>query len=120
MGWFARLLGHEAKSVTTSLDLWREIYGGREAKTGQRITWKNALEVTTVLACTRRIADGVSTVPLKVMRKDPRTGARRPASDIPLFEVLHAAPNDWQTSLEFREQLAFHVVLCGNAYCFIN
>lgn len=119
MGLFARMLGREAKSTTT-LDLWRELFGGREAKTGQRITWKNALEVTTVLACTRRIADGLATVPLKVIRKDAATGARRPADDHPLFDVLHTQPNEWQDSLQFREQIAFHVVLCGNAYCFIN
>ena len=51
MGWFARLLGREAKSVTNSLDLWREIYGGRDAKTGEFIPVREAVRrpATTVV-----------------------------------------------------------------------
>lgn len=120
MRWFARLFGREAKSGNATLELFREIFGGTPANSGKSVTVKTALEVTTVLACVSRIADGVATVPLKVYRKDGPSGRRREATDHPLYDLLHDAPNEWQDSLQFRETLVFHTALCGNAFVYVN
>lgn len=117
MGFWSRLLGREAKSNAT-LNLWRDIYGGTPSRTGREVTVKSALEVTTVLRCAGVIADGIATVPLKLYRKE--SGGRVEATDHPLHDVLTVQPNEWQDSLEFRETLAFHLVLTGNAFCFVN
>lgn len=101
-----------------SLELFREIYGGRLSKSGAAINWKTALEVTTVLACARVIAEGIAQVPLKLMRDSGRT--KLPATDHPLYSVLYRRPNAWQTSFELRETIGLHVTLCTNAYCFKN
>lgn len=119
MGFWSRLLRREAKSNAT-LDLWRQIYGGRESATGRTVNVQTALEVTTVLRCAGVIADGISTVPVKLFRKEPGGTRRTEANDHPLHDVLTVAPNEWQDSLQFRETLAFHLVLTGNAYCFVN
>ncbi|MBB3264048.1 HK97 family phage portal protein [Azospirillum sp. OGB3] len=115
MGFWSRLPWNR-KNAT--LELFREVYGSSPVRSGVTVTWKTALEVTAVLRCVAVISDGLSTVPLKLFQK---TGSgRTEATDHPLHDVLTTAPNDWQDSLQFRETLAFHVALCGNAFVFVN
>jgi HK97 family phage portal protein len=119
MGWRQRVagwIGGERKM--TSLELFREIYGGRSSKSGVAVNWKTALEVTTALACLRVMANGVAQVPLKLFREEG--GRRVPATDHPLYAVLNARPNEWQTSYEYRETLLFHAALTGNHCSFVN
>lgn len=116
MSLWDRLLGREKK--LTSLELWRELYGGKPAKSGQKVTVQTALEVATVLCCLRVYGDGVGQVPLKVFLASGNS--RQPATDHPLYNVLARRPNSWQTSFEWRETVMFHAVLCGNHYSFIN
>jgi len=121
MGFVRRLLGLEGKSsgsVTSSLDLFREIYGGRESKSGVTVTTDVALGVATVLACTRVIANGVAQVPFRLYRDTGTT--RKAATDHPLYGLLYRRPNKWQTSFEFRETVMFHLLLTNNAYVFVN
>lgn len=108
----------EGKSAST-LDLWREIYGSREVKSGVTVNWKTALEVSTILRCAQVIADGIATVPLKVMQKAP-DGRRTVAEDHPLHLVLSSEPNEFQDTVQFRETLGFHLALCRNAFCYVN
>lgn len=114
MGILSRL---ETKSGGT-LDLFRQIYGGRMTATGKSINVGNAIEVSTVFACCRVIGEGIAQVPLKVMQDLPKS--KLPATDHPLYNRLAFRPNRWQTSFEYRETLAWHVVLTGNHYSFIN
>lgn len=121
MGLLARLFGRETKesaSVTSSLDLFREIYGSRATASGETVTWKTALDVPTVLACCRVIANGIAQVPWRLYQKVG--DGRQAADDLPLANVIASAPNGWQTSYEYRETLAFHVLLTGNHFSFIN
>lgn len=108
----------EGKSNST-LDWWREVYGGREVKSGVNVNWKTALEVTTILRCAQVIADGIATVPLKIMQKDDG-GRRTVAEDHPLHLVLSSEPNEFQDSVQYRETLGFHLALCRNAFSYIN
>ena len=100
-----------------SLDLFREIYGGRASSSGVSVNWQNSLEFATVLACCRVIGEGVAQVPWKVYR-DNGNMDRQSASDHPLYQVIYRRPNRWQTSFGFRETIAFHLCLFGNAYVF--
>lgn len=113
--WWRRLM--PARKMTSE-ELWREIYGGTTSATGKSITYKNALEVTTVLACARVIAEGIAQVPFKLYREEARR--RVPAKEHPLYEVLYRRPNFFQTAFEYRETLALHAVLCGAHFSFIN
>jgi HK97 family phage portal protein len=106
-------------SVRNSLDLFRELYGGKLAKSGVTVNWDTALRVSTVLACARVIAQGIAQVPLKVYEETP-DGRKNPAREHPLYFLLHNRPNQWQTSFEFRETMALHMVLGRAAYAFIN
>lgn len=101
-----------------SLDLFREIYGGRESSSGVTVNVESALGTATVMGICRVLCDGVSQIPWKVMRE---TGTGRvAASDHPLNILLYRRPNAWQTAFEFRESLMMHVILTGNAFVFVN
>lgn len=117
MAFWQRLMwGKQEKDISTSLDLFREIHGGREVRSGQVVNWKTAIDVATVLACTRVIAEGCSQIPWRVFR-DIGDGGRAPAPGHYLYRLIYRRPNRWQTSFEFRETLLFHTVLTGNAFC---
>lgn len=101
-----------------SLELFREIYGGRESSAGVTVNWHTAIEVATVQACVRSIANGVCQVPLKVYQE--QGGNRLVVRDHWLYELLSVAPNRWQTAFEFLETVMVHALLANNAYVFVN
>jgi HK97 family phage portal protein len=107
----ARPGGGEAKM--SSRELLRIMSRGSMSRSGERISWETALRVTTMLACARVLAEGVSQVPWKLHVGGP---GRMEAVDHPVYDLLYRRPNSWQTSFEFRETLMFHVVLGGNAF----
>ena len=113
----ARVFGRERKAVAFDQALL-DVLVGAESESGQVVTPETALKVTAVLRCALVIADSVATVPLKIMRT--AQGRRQAATDHPLYDLLHTRPNDVQSSLEFRETVALHMVLTGNAFVFIN
>lgn len=115
--WLAGLSRKSGQSVSTSLELFREIYGARTSRTGITIGWTDALRCATAFACARVIATGLAQVPLKVYQQQPG-GGKRPAADHPLYDLLHRRPNPWQTSYELRELLGLHLAIAGRAYCY--
>jgi HK97 family phage portal protein len=92
---------------------------GGSVKSGATVNWKTAIEVGTVFACARVIAEGLSQVPFKLFQ-ETTGGGREAARAHPLYKLLARRPNPWQTSFEFRETLALHLVLASNAYVFKN
>lgn len=117
MSLWSRLFRREEKAWSqTELAMIRDVFGTRETIAGRNVTWRTALDVTTALACTRVLADGVATVPLKLMHRDRETGKRREATEHPVSWLLSHRPNDWQTSVEFRDTLMMHLALCLNAF----
>lgn len=120
MGLLSRMWPLQWKSagnVTSSLDLFREVYGSRLSAAGVPVNWWTALQVTTVAACARVRAEGLS-VPFRVYQETD--GGRKIATDHPLHLLISRRPNDWQTSLEFLETISFHLDLTFNAFVFIN
>lgn len=126
MGWLAKSLaprsgGHQWKSAVDTLEIFKQVFGaGRTANTGDTITWQSALQVATVLACVRVVANGLSQVPLKLIRESADGRTKEAAKDHPLYWVLFRKPNAWQTSFEYRQTIAAHLMLCGNHYSFKN
>lgn len=125
---FGRLAaGAEVKSSGSSRyghvnEMWGDIFGGRGSRSGRTITWKTALEVTTVLRCAVIIAEGICSVPFLPYRKSIKDGLtrREEAVDHAIYDLMRSAPNDWQTSFEFRETIGLHLALCKNAFVFLN
>jgi HK97 family phage portal protein len=97
---------------------WRDMAGWLSTATGRAVTVRTAIQVATVFACCRVIGNGLAQVPFKLMQE--KDGKRLPAKWHPLFRLLALKPNDWQTSFEFRQMLAWHIELCGQAFVFKN
>lgn len=117
MGLFDRFF---SRKTGDPLSLFREIYGSLVTKSGKTVNVNTAIEVSTVFACCRVIGEGIAQVPLKLMRESKDGKSRLPAKDHGLYNVLSFRPNPWQTSFEYREMLAWHVILTGNHFSFIN
>ncbi len=97
--------------LINALEVYERMVGSARSKAGGPVTWQTALRVSTVLACAGVIARGIAQVPLKLMQDVD--GRKRVARENPLYWVLHNQPNEWQTSYEYRETMALHLVLCG-------
>lgn len=117
MNWRDLIPWSRKSSSSTTLDLFREIYGSRESRSGEVVNWTTALRCATALACARVIALGIAQVPLKLYQEGV-DGRKEPARFHPLYTLLHRRPNPWQTSFEFREMLGLHLVFCGRAYAY--
>lgn len=117
MGIFADAFS--TKSYST-LELFKEIYGGKQTKSGLTVNAANAIDVSSVFACCRVIGEGVAQVPLQLMLESADGKTRQKAKKHPLYNKMSFKPNRWQTSFEWREMVCWHIVLCGNHYSFIN
>lgn len=115
-GVFGTLAAASETKSAAILDMLPWLFGA-ESRSGAVVNWKTALEVTTVLACARVIAEGIAQVPLKLYRQRP-TGGADPAIDHALYRLLYRKPNSWQTSFEFRETMGLHLVLTNNFYAY--
>jgi HK97 family phage portal protein len=117
MAWLADRISTKTGST---LDLFRLLHGGKTTSTGKAVNVGNAIEVATVFACCRVIGEGIAQVPLKLMQESADGTTRQPAKSHRLYNILAFRPNRWMTSFEYRELIAWHVVLTGNHYSFIN
>jgi HK97 family phage portal protein len=111
MPFWSRLFGRKSLEQLPPFARWPE------SKAGIEINTTTALGAATIMACTRAIAEGVAQTEIKFHR---HSGKKELVLDHPLLPILTRRPNPWQTSFEFRETLLFHLVLCGNAFVFVN
>ena len=112
MKFLDRLFGRKSKELTYDqiADLIDGVSGGQVA--GVSVTDKTALQVSTVLACVKTIADGCATPDLHIYRELP-DGSREKAVNIPEYRLLNRRPNEWQTSFEWRRMMTLHAALTG-------
>jgi len=117
----SRFVPWARKSTGNVWDIYAKLLAhAHTSKAGEAVSWESALRVATVLACARVIAQGLAQVPFKVFQESADGASRLPARDHPLYDLLHATPNPWQTSFEYRETIALHLVLRNRHYSFIN
>lgn len=117
LGWF-RSFARKSVTFSPSIEEFLKLGDGRMSRAGVPVDWKKALEVTTVLACCRVRAEGLSQVPFRLYQETE--SGRKIASNHPLHFIISRRPNPWQTSFEFRETVSFHLDLTNNAYVFVN
>ena len=86
---------------------------------GGNLTSARAESLSAVYACVSAISETIASLPLILYRRTDEEGRER-ANDHPLYGVLHDAPNEQQTALEFREMMQAAVLLRGNAYAEIK
>jgi HK97 family phage portal protein len=95
-------------------DVIARLDGGLQSAGMMPVTSTQAMQVATVMACVRVIANGCATPKLHVFR-EKRDGTRELATNIPEYRLLNRRPNEWQTSFEFRRMMTMHAALTGNA-----
>ena len=99
---------------------WGSIFipNGATSAAGAAVTPETAMRVSAVYACVRVIADAISSIPLKVYFSGK--SGKEAATGHPLYQLLHDAPNNFQTSAEWRDQAASALCLRGNAYSVVR
>lgn len=121
-----RILPTEIRSVIagrhpgdTGID-WAEFFApvGGTSAAGATVTAETAMRASAVHACVRVVADTIASLPLKVFRRTDR--GSDPATEHPLYSLLHDSPNNYQTSVEWRDQAQVALCLRGNAYAVIE
>ena len=87
------------------------------AQSGERVDERSAMQIATVYACVRLLAETVAGLPLHLYRfTDERENGKEKAKDHPLYSLLYRQPNPEMTSFSFRETMMTHLLLWGNAY----
>ena len=77
-----------------------------------------ALTCSTVAACVRLLSDTMASLPLHVYRDLGQS--KVVAAEHPLYDVLHSAPNDLQTSFTWMQQAMTQCLIHGNFYAVIE
>jgi len=85
---------------------------------GANINETTALTISTVYACTYKIASTVASLGLEVYEKSGRE--IQPANIHPAYDVIKYRPNEYQTAYEFWETIVSMAVLHGCGYALIE
>jgi HK97 family phage portal protein len=115
MGLFTKAVTSLARGLgLTDPRLYAHFNGG-PTDSGENVTVDGSLQIGTVWACVRLIAQTIATLPLQVFRTDSG-GHGVIAPDHALYRLLHDRPNADMTAVEFWEAAVSHLLLWGNAY----
>ncbi len=87
------------------------------ADSGEQVDEKSAMQIATVYACVRLLAESVAQLPLHLYRYTDSGTGKEMAADHPLYSIIHRQPNPEMTSFTWRETMMVHLLLYGNAYC---
>ncbi|MFA6204556.1 MAG: phage portal protein [Gallionella sp.] len=101
----------------TNQKLSSQLGGG--TYTGKSVTEKTAMQITTVWACIRLIAETMGALPSSIYRTE-KSGNATKVDDHPLHEVLIEQPNSDMNGLEFREARTANLAMRGNSYSIIE
>jgi HK97 family phage portal protein len=88
--------------------------------TGDFVTPKRSLELSSVWACTWLIADTIATLPFILNQRQGNNRWGKPAFDDPLYTVLGGRPNTFMTSVEYWQFMVASKLLWGNGYSLIT
>lgn len=87
---------------------------------GVPVTAETALQVATVFACVRYIAESIGALPWGVYQARAEGAGADEYRTSPLWRLLHTRPNPEMGSLAFRETLTAWALTWGNGYAEIE
>lgn len=119
MSFWRRLFGLEAKVANADALTYSALQLGAGSRTGLPVNEATALRVAAVLGCARVLAEDVSKLPIRVIRES-ENGGKELLRDHPVHRVLARRPNDWQTSVEWRQTMMLHALLTHGGHSWIN
>lgn len=88
---------------------------GSASAAGVSVSPLSAMGVPTVMACVNAVSRSMASIPLKLYRRLPN-GDREEAADQMLYQLLHDAPNEEMTSVDFRRAIQANATLRQNGY----
>jgi HK97 family phage portal protein len=110
-----RSMENPAVPISEALD---NIFASQRTTAGTVVTNEGALALSTVFACVRLIAGGVSMLPLKVYKR--LDDGEEVSRSHPLYNKLRYRPNPMMTAASFRWAMQAHMLLWGSAYAEIE
>lgn len=87
---------------------------GHSTHSGAVVGVSDAMRNTTVFRCVSLVSYSIGMLPLHLLRGDDFDSDK--ASDHPLYELLYAEPNNWQTAFDFRSHMQLNALVHGDAY----
>lgn len=93
---------------------WFEPVGVQTAG-GMRVTADGSMQLSAVFACVRIIAQQFACLPF-CLYKNTADGGKVQVTKHPIYTLIARRPNQYQNAFEWREMLAGHLALRGNAY----
>lgn len=106
--------GRDAPGIKDAVSVAPD-FGFGAAASGQNVTEQTAIQISTVYACVRVIAETIASLPLNLHESDGKGGSHV-ADKHPLQMLLHDIPNEEMTSFQWREQMMTQILLRGNSY----
>ena len=82
------------------------------------VTERNALTIAAVYACAAKISSTIAGLDAQIWQTE--NSQKLPAIGHPVYELLTAAPNEYQTVFEFIETVTSYAVLRGRGYAVIE
>lgn len=97
----------------TATALWNEM-GSGPSVSGENITERTAMSISTVYTCVTILAEAVASLPCKLMKRT--SSGRAVADDHALYVLLAASPNPEMSAFTFWSTIVGSSALCGNGY----
>lgn len=110
-GWLSGIFGRQRLDKGDTV----APYTGESTAMGSRVSANTALKLSAVWACVNLRSNTISTLPLHI-----RDNEKKIATNLPLYSVLHDAPNADMTASEFWQVMIASLDLWGNAYALIT
>lgn len=108
--------GENLPEVTDSVRDSGQVFSFGTADSGEKVDEQSAMQISTVYACVRLLAETVAALPLHLYRYTDGGKGKESAFDHPLYRILYRQPNDEMSSFIWRETMMTHLLLWGNAY----
>ena len=86
-----------------------------KANSGEMVDERSAMQIATVYACVRLLAESVAQLPLHLYKASDNN-VQEKAVEHPLYKILYREPNPEMTSFSFWEVVMTHLLLWGNSY----
>jgi len=114
MNWLGKILQKFSDDPIERFSL----IGGVSTAAGEIVTPDTALQLSTVWACTRILAESVAHLPLGIYERT--ADGKQPMPKHPLYRVLHDEANPDMSAMDFRMAMMVNACPWGNAYARIT
>jgi HK97 family phage portal protein len=114
----ARIFAPETKTLDVT-NAWALIDFGRQTASSIAVTPENAWRCPIVRGAIAILSESIAQLPLLVYEV-AADGSKTRAAQLPLYELLHAQPNDFTSSYEFRRDLQTDVLLHGHGFAHVG